>query len=47
VIPFFTGVRLAAAQQIMVGLILVVLVSYRPEGLLSERTEAASQGGAP
>jgi branched-chain amino acid transport system permease protein len=35
-IPFLTGVRLAAAQQILVGVTLVALVIYRPEGLLPE-----------
>jgi branched-chain amino acid transport system permease protein len=39
VIPFLTGVRLAAAQQMLVGLILVALIVYRPEGLLPERKE--------
>ncbi len=39
VIPFLTGVRLAAAQQMLVGLILVALIVYRPEGLLPERNE--------
>ena len=37
VIPFLTGVRLAAAQQIFVGIVLVVLMIRRPEGLLPER----------
>jgi branched-chain amino acid transport system permease protein len=37
VIPFLTGVRLAAAQQILVGVILVVLMIRRPEGLLPEK----------
>ncbi|MBI3826878.1 MAG: branched-chain amino acid ABC transporter permease [Candidatus Rokubacteria bacterium] len=37
VIPFLTGVRLAAAQQMLVGLLLVVLMIKRPEGLLPER----------
>ncbi len=37
VIPFLTGVRLAAAQQILVGVVLVVLMIRRPEGLLPER----------
>ncbi len=36
-IPFLTGVRLAAAQQMLVGLLLVVLMIRRPEGLLPER----------
>jgi branched-chain amino acid transport system permease protein len=36
-IPFLTGVRLAAAQQILVGVVLVVLMIRRPEGLLPER----------
>jgi branched-chain amino acid transport system permease protein len=35
-IPFLTGVRLAAAQQILVGVVLVVLMIRRPEGLLPE-----------
>ncbi|MGH7331234.1 MAG: branched-chain amino acid ABC transporter permease [Candidatus Rokuibacteriota bacterium] len=39
VIPFLTGVRLAAAQQMLVGLILVALIIYRPDGLLPERKE--------
>jgi branched-chain amino acid transport system permease protein len=37
VIPFLTGVRLAAAQQMLVGVVLVVLMIRRPEGLLPER----------
>jgi branched-chain amino acid transport system permease protein len=37
VIPFLTGVQLAAAQQILVGVVLVVLMIRRPEGLLPER----------
>ncbi len=37
VIPFLTGVRLAAAQQMLVGLVLVALMIRRPEGLLPER----------
>jgi branched-chain amino acid transport system permease protein len=37
VIPFLTGVRLAAAQQVLVGVVLVALMVYRPEGLLPER----------
>jgi branched-chain amino acid transport system permease protein len=37
VIPFLTGVRLAAAQQILVGVALVVLMIRRPEGLLPEK----------
>jgi branched-chain amino acid transport system permease protein len=37
VIPFLTGVRLAAAQQMFVGVVLVVLMIRRPEGLLPER----------
>ena len=37
VIPFLSGVRLAAAQQILVGLVLVVLMIRRPEGLLPEK----------
>jgi branched-chain amino acid transport system permease protein len=36
-IPFLSGVRLAAAQQIVVGVMLVVLMIRRPEGLLPER----------
>jgi branched-chain amino acid transport system permease protein len=36
VIPFLTGVRLAAAQQMLVGVVLVVLMIRRPEGLLPE-----------
>jgi branched-chain amino acid transport system permease protein len=36
-IPFLTGVRLAAAQQMLVGVVLVVLMIRRPEGLLPER----------
>ena len=39
VIPFLTGVRLAAAQQMLVGVVLVALMIYRPEGLLPERRE--------
>jgi branched-chain amino acid transport system permease protein len=39
VIPFLTGVRLAAAQQMLVGIILVALMIYRPDGLLPERRE--------
>ena len=37
-IPFLTGVRLAAAQQMLVGVLLVVLMIRRPEGLLPERS---------
>ena len=37
-IPFLTGARLAAAQQMLVGLLLVVLMIRRPEGLLPETT---------
>src|SRR5262249_26705251 len=37
VIPFLTGVRLAAAQQILVGLVLVAMMIRRPEGLLPEK----------
>ena len=37
VIPFLTGVRLAAAQQMLVGVVLVVLMIQRPEGLLPEQ----------
>jgi branched-chain amino acid transport system permease protein len=40
VIPFLTGVQLAAAQQILVGVVLVVLMIRRPEGLLPERPGA-------
>lgn len=36
-IPFLTGVRLAAAQQMVVGVLLVALMIKRPEGLLPER----------
>ena len=36
VIPFLTGVRLAATQQMLVGAVLVVLMIKRPEGLLPE-----------
>ena len=36
VIPFLTGVRLAAVQQILVGVVLVVLMIRRPEGVLPE-----------
>jgi branched-chain amino acid transport system permease protein len=36
-IPFLTGVRLAAAQQMLVGVVLVALMIRRPEGLLPER----------
>ena len=36
VIPFLTGVQLAAGQQILVGVVLVVLMIQRPEGLLPE-----------
>jgi branched-chain amino acid transport system permease protein len=39
VIPFLTGVRLAAAQQILVGAVLVVLMIRRPEGLLPEKPD--------
>jgi branched-chain amino acid transport system permease protein len=39
VIPFLTGVRLAAAQQMLVGAVLVALMIHRPEGLLPERRE--------
>lgn len=39
VIPFLTGVRLAAAQQMLVGIVLVALMIHRPEGLLPERRE--------
>ena len=37
VIPFLSGVRLAAAQQMLVGVVLVVLMIRRPEGLLPEK----------
>jgi len=37
VIPFLTGVRLAAAQQIVVGVVLVAMIIRRPEGLLPEK----------
>src|SRR5262245_42923164 len=37
VIPFLTGVRLAAAQQMLVGVVLVVLMIRCPEGLLPEK----------
>ena len=37
VIPFLTGVRLAASQQMLVGIVLVTLMIRRPEGLLPER----------
>ena len=37
VIPFLTGVQLAAAQQMLVGVVLVFLMVRRPEGLLPER----------
>ncbi len=40
VIPFLTGVRLAAVQQMLVGLVLVVLMIRRPEGLLPEKPGA-------
>jgi branched-chain amino acid transport system permease protein len=36
-IPFLTGVKLAAAQQMLVGVVLVVLMVRRPEGLLPEK----------
>ena len=39
VIPFLTGVRLAAAQQMLVGITLVALMIWRPDGLLPERRE--------
>ena len=35
-LPFLTGVRLAAAQQMLVGVLLVILMIRRPEGLLPE-----------
>ena len=37
VVPFLSGVRLAAAQQIVVGVVLVLLMIRRPEGLLPEQ----------
>jgi ABC-type branched-subunit amino acid transport system permease subunit len=40
VIPFLTGVRLAAAQQILVGVVLVTMMIRRPEGLLPEKPES-------
>ena len=40
VVPFLTGVRLAAAQQIVVGLVLVVMIIRRPEGLLPEKSDS-------
>jgi branched-chain amino acid transport system permease protein len=40
VVPFLTGVRLAAAQQIVVGLVLVVMMIQRPEGLLPEKSDS-------
>jgi branched-chain amino acid transport system permease protein len=40
VIPFLTGVQLAAAQQILVGVVLVVLMIRRPEGLLPEKPDS-------
>ena len=43
-IPFLSGVRLAAAQQMLVGLLLVVLTIKRPEGLLPETL--GDSGGA-
>jgi branched-chain amino acid transport system permease protein len=36
-IPFLTGVRLAAVQQILVGVVLVLLMIRRPDGLLPEK----------
>jgi ABC-type branched-subunit amino acid transport system permease subunit len=41
VIPFLTGVRLAAAQQILVGVVLVALMIRRPDGLLLEKPGSA------
>jgi len=41
VIPFLTGVRLAAAQQILVGVVLVTMMIRRPEGLLPEKPGSA------
>src|SRR5262249_56924963 len=40
VIPFLSGVRLAAAQPILVGVVLVVLMLRRPEGLLPAEPRA-------
>jgi branched-chain amino acid transport system permease protein len=37
VIPLLTGARVAAAQQILVGVALVALMIRRPEGLLPEK----------
>jgi branched-chain amino acid transport system permease protein len=34
--PLLTGVQLAAAQQMLVGLLLVLLIVRRPDGLLPE-----------
>jgi branched-chain amino acid transport system permease protein len=42
-IPFLTGVRLAAAQQMLVGVLLVVLMIKRPEGLLPEPLAKSSR----
>src|SRR5262249_11931245 len=39
VVPFLTGVRLAAAQQIAAGLVLVVMMIRRPEGLLPDKID--------
>jgi hypothetical protein len=36
-IPFLTGVRLAAAKQILVGVVLVVLMIRRPGDLPPEK----------
>jgi len=41
VIPFLTGVRLAAALQILVGVVPVALMIRRPEGLLPEKPRSA------
>src|SRR5262249_22298431 len=46
VIPFLAGVRLAAAQQILVGGVLVAMMIRRPEGLLPEKPGADCGGGA-
>src|SRR5262249_51882953 len=46
VIPFLSGVRLAAAQQILVGVVLVVLMIRRPEGLLPEKPGGKGRRGA-
>jgi len=36
-LPFLGGVQLAAAQQMLVGVLLVILMIRRPEGLLPEQ----------